>query len=457
MSSIPPLASSDFRFHTRGRTAFQDPEPFGSYGETPYLLNALAKALHKELGLGDDEFINGGGMIKFAFPDMEPELDVSFNVVGVKKFGKGEAILYSAFAHGPRGVSAWTPDLDLAKPEKPQPMGYFRREANGQFHSVPLPAPLKAALEALVPQKAKATAKASNAVLCAEGDVLAAQFSPDGLQLAAGDNTGRLHLYDVADGRLLWSLSVGTTGCRVVAFAPDGKTVVAGTNALKEVDAKSGKLVAKLASHGDMIDGLAFSPSGRRIASAGKGKLIVWDRETQSKVYGATIYDVAGLAFIDETHVCASINGWAGFRSFDLSAKAPKHGPAEIQGPNVFGPVRDGWLARHLDRSFVIHDRNTLAPGRVVAFTEGVGSRFATDGDKRFAVTDSDHPSRLLVVDASSGEVLHRLAAQPPTGHGDPLVHGFAFSCEGRLAAYADRGITIWNSDGSLHLAPRAA
>ena len=283
------------------------------------------------------------------------------------------------------------------------------------------------------------------------------QFSPDGSLLATVDGTGQLRIYDAGDGHLLHCLSIGTVPAKVLAFAPDGKTMIAGTNALKEVDAATGKLLRKLASHGDQIDALALSPSGKRVASAGKGKLIVWDLAANEKVYSATPYDVAGLAFVDEAHLLASLGTYPGFKRFDLSAKPPKSGPADVEGPGAFGPVAEGWLTMHLDGSFVIHDSATLARGRTVSIVNATtGRRFATDGADRLVVDERPGTSTALVVDVRSGSVIHRLVAQSPTGLGDAQLHGFAFGPTGQIAACAGRGVTVWNADGTLRLAPRA-
>src|SRR5262249_13204037 len=50
-------------------------------------------------------------------------------------------------------------------------------------------------------------------------------FSPDGRILAAGDQPGRLHLFEVATGRLLGTLRGHQDAVFAVAFSPDGVTL----------------------------------------------------------------------------------------------------------------------------------------------------------------------------------------------------------------------------------------
>lgn len=465
MSVPPDVSPSQLRFHTRGLTAFQDPTPIGTYPETPHLLTAVAKAAHAELGLGADAFINGGGMLHSARTLTDtPELDVSFGIVGVKKSTGGDYLLVSVLVHeavadGQSVTAAWSPDLDPTAPGKPLTMGYYQKRDDGQFWLAPLPDALKATIKGMsgkaAGRAAKPAAKASDAILCGDGDVYRVAFSPDGRVIATADGTGQVRLYDAATGALAGAVSVGKVPCHALAFLPDGKTVVAGTHHLSTIDVATAKPIAKLSVHGDAITALAVSPSGKRVASAGKGKLIVWDLEANEKRYAATAYDVHALAFEGDDRVLAALGTYTGFKRFDLGAKPPKNGPADILGPRAFAPTREGWLTMHTIGAFVIHDRETLALGRSVE-TPKVGEVFATDGADRLVVEESQGSPAALLLDVRSGAVIHRLVAQSPTGVGEPSIHCFAFAPDGRIAVGAGRGVTVWTADGTLHLGPRA-
>ncbi len=147
-------------------------------------------------------------------------------------------------------------------------------------------------------------------------------LSPDSRLLATvrhrpdWDRDTRVHLWDVASGRLIRSLDdgqfvdglafsagsrllagvssrlvtwkVGTDGSiawltstpqyvRPFSFAPDGRTlaVPADTNTINLVDSDSGQVKGRLNYW--HTDALAFSPDGRRLTVAGSQRVTIWD------------------------------------------------------------------------------------------------------------------------------------------------------------------------------------
>jgi hypothetical protein len=68
-----------------------------------------------------------------------------------------------------------------------------------------------------------------------------------------------------------------------VAFSPDGRRIASGSvdQTVKVWDAESGRELATLSGHSDAVDSVAFSPDGRWIASGSKDKTVkVWDAES---------------------------------------------------------------------------------------------------------------------------------------------------------------------------------
>ncbi|MCY2990006.1 MAG: protein kinase, partial [Planctomycetota bacterium] len=61
-------------------------------------------------------------------------------------------------------------------------------------------------------------------------EVLCAKLSPDGRQLATGDVTGVVRLWDVADGRLLQEQQGHRATITSFAFSPDGEVLLSGSN-----------------------------------------------------------------------------------------------------------------------------------------------------------------------------------------------------------------------------------
>ncbi|MFO0819433.1 MAG: serine/threonine-protein kinase [Pirellulales bacterium] len=126
-------------------------------------------------------------------------------------------------------------------------------------------------------------------------------YSPDGKLIAfIGDRLGAV-IVDRETGKLIHTLShisaeeeqkllvqtdiYPTMLC--LAFSPDGKRLVAGTN-LNEVvvwEVAGGVELARFKVHASAINGIAFSPNGRQFVSASHdGTLQIWNAETYERL-----------------------------------------------------------------------------------------------------------------------------------------------------------------------------
>jgi WD40 repeat protein len=71
-----------------------------------------------------------------------------------------------------------------------------------------------------------------------------------------------------------------TEGVDGVAFSPDGRRIASASTdrTVKVCDARSGQETLTLKGHTDVVKSVAFSPDGRRIASASWDQTVkVWD------------------------------------------------------------------------------------------------------------------------------------------------------------------------------------
>jgi WD40 repeat protein len=106
-------------------------------------------------------------------------------------------------------------------------------------------------------------------------------FSPDGAQLA-GTYGPRLQVWDVASGAEAAAVATGTKHFKGLAFTPDGgRLVTAGNDATVRLwDTASWKQAGAFDWRVGRLGAVAVAPDGMRIAAGGRsGKVVLWDAD----------------------------------------------------------------------------------------------------------------------------------------------------------------------------------
>jgi WD40 repeat protein len=93
--------------------------------------------------------------------------------------------------------------------------------------------------------------------------VITVAFSPDGRRLASGDEAGQVRLWEIAEGRSIFSLQASTRPLVDLAFSPDGKwlAIVGSDGTVRREPMALGDLIER--AHGRISRPL--TPQERRI------------------------------------------------------------------------------------------------------------------------------------------------------------------------------------------------
>jgi len=113
--------------------------------------------------------------------------------------------------------------------------------------------------------------------------VIGIVWSPNGEQLAAGNQSGQIHLYSVSTWEQIDAPSLNSENGQDVngmAWSPDGKLLAAArqNGTVLVWDSMADKILFVLESHKGWARGLAWSPDGKELASVGQdGMLKIWE------------------------------------------------------------------------------------------------------------------------------------------------------------------------------------
>ncbi len=155
------------------------------------------------------------------------------------------------------------------------------------------------------------------------GFVGAIDLSPDGRRVAGINPRGTAYIWSVDGGEPLLSIDADTASASDLAFSPDGRWLAsAGVDRQGHIwDAATGDLLLNLVGHTDRIYSVAFAPDGRRLVTAGEDQTArIWNISLAREVASTpTDTAVTALAFGAEGQmIVAGLQGRAAPSVWDL-------------------------------------------------------------------------------------------------------------------------------------------
>jgi WD40 repeat protein len=106
-------------------------------------------------------------------------------------------------------------------------------------------------------------------------------YSPDGRRIVSGSDDGTIKVWDTERGCELRTLTGHAKAVPSIAYSPDGRRIASGSwdSTVRIWDAESGRALCIIKGDGE-VSSVAYSPDGRRIVSGSyDGTIKVWDME----------------------------------------------------------------------------------------------------------------------------------------------------------------------------------
>ena len=287
-------------------------------------------------------------------------------------------------------------------------------------------------------------------------EVWSVAFSPDGSKLAAGDDDGKVKLWDTATGKELAALSGHAKGISSVAWPRDGQKLVTASydQTARLWDAATGQSLATLKGHSKRVNAAAFSPDGKKVATGSDdGTVKLWDAVTGSEVMTIRSHAtwVRSLAFSPDGRKLATghsdkptLKLWDAVTGRELRAFNEDFG---LIRSIAFSPDGNRLATGSNDRTAKLWDVKT---GRELALFKGHTSgihavAFSPDG-QRLVTGSADRTAKLW--DVAAGQELATLK-----GHSGQ-VWSVTFSPDGKQLATCSDDFTakVWDIAAALEL-----
>ncbi len=279
-------------------------------------------------------------------------------------------------------------------------------------------------------------------------EISSGQFSWDGKRILTASIDGTARVWDAHTGKLLAEMEHHPEVIYLASFSGDGKRIVtASTSAARVWDAQTGQPLAGPLKHTQRINSTQFSPDGKAIVTASSdGTARVWDAETGQPLTEPLKHThwVSFAQFSPDGSRIVTASWDKTARTWDAQTGQPLSGPlrhAESLDSARFSPDGKRIVTTSRDNTARVWDTQTGEPlaqplkhGHSVVSTE-----FSPDGN-RIVTASLDATARIW--DAQTGQPLTE-----PLRHGDNVVSA-EFSPDGNriVTASHDGTARLWDT-----------
>ncbi len=298
-------------------------------------------------------------------------------------------------------------------------------------------------------------------------EAVAVAVSPDGRWLAAGLKDRSIRIWDAESGRELRRFVGLERDTACLAFSPDGRTLASGEGApepsdtwdvglgcISLRDVASGRELRRWGAHQWCVQGLAFSPDGRTLASAGAEDVVrLWDAATGREAHPAAGHRgaIRAIAFAPDGRTVATAGFDGTLRVWDPAGGAELRRTAAGRFPLSFLAFSaDGALLASGGRdSLRLWEPATLRELRRFGSMAGGDDRAALSPDGRSLASMADGGVRLW--ETATGQPRAILG-----GAEDEFARSPVFLGDGATIAAMDRGtsIRLWDLSTGRELRP---